>query len=295
MASGSSLGGIVFPIMVTQLISRVGFGWAMRTCAFLILVLLVFANATVTSRLAPTKRPFSVLAFVRPLKEPTFFVLTAALFFFYCKFVSTNLRTAKWLTVIGGMFIPFTYIVVAAKGHGMSTRLSNYLVPILNAARCVSGNASEYRVRLWLTVTSMIGRTIPNAIADKVGYFNVMIIMCGFTTILILGLWLPATGNVPTIIFAALFGLGSGAGLGLSPALCAQVSPIEDIGIRTGTALAIASFAALTGSPIGGQIIAISHGSFQNTVIFAGVSCAIGTALFILCRYMLRGVSMTKI
>ena len=42
------------------------------------------------------------------------------------------------LTVIGGMFIPFTFIVVEAQSHGMSPRLANYLVPILNAARLVS-------------------------------------------------------------------------------------------------------------------------------------------------------------
>ena len=42
------------------------------------------------------------------------------------------------LIIIGGMFIPFTFIVVEAQSHGMSSRLANYLVPILNAARSVS-------------------------------------------------------------------------------------------------------------------------------------------------------------
>ena len=35
------------------------------------------------------------------------------------------------------MFIPFTFIVVEARSHGMSQRLANYLVPILNGARSV--------------------------------------------------------------------------------------------------------------------------------------------------------------
>lgn len=142
---------------------------------------------------------------------------------------------------------------------------------------------------------SIIGRTVPNAVADKVGHFNVMIIMTCFTTILILALWLPATGNAPTIVFAALFGISSGAGIGLTPALCAHVSPIKEIGVRTGTALTISAFAALTGSPIGGQIIANSHGSFRNVILFGGVSCAIGTALFVATRITLAGVRMTKI
>lgn len=141
----------------------------------------------------------------------------------------------------------------------------------------------------------MIGRTVPNAIADKVGRFNVMIVMSGFTTILILALWLPSTGNAALIVFAALFGIGSGAGIGLTPALCAQISPIQEIGIRSGTVFSIAAFAALTGSPIGGQIIADSHGSFRYAIVFGGVSCAIGTALFIVTRITLAGVKMTKI
>ena len=35
------------------------------------------------------------------------------------------------------MFIPFTFIVVEARSHGMSDYLANYLVPILNGARLV--------------------------------------------------------------------------------------------------------------------------------------------------------------
>ena len=39
------------------------------------------------------------------------------------------------LNLAGGMFIPFTFIVEEARSHGMSDRLANYLVPILNGAR----------------------------------------------------------------------------------------------------------------------------------------------------------------
>lgn len=122
-----------------------------------------------------------------------------------------------------------------------------------------------------------------------------MIVMASFTTILILAMWLPATSNAAIIVFAALFGIGSGAGIGLTPALCAQVSPIQEIGIRSGTVFSIAAFAALTGSPIGGQIIAQTHGSFRYAIVFGGVSCAIGTALFVVLRIRLAGVKVTKI
>jgi MFS family permease len=82
---GSSFGGVIFPVMLIQLIPKVGFGWAMRICAFIILALLIVANLTIRSRIPPVKRPFSIMALFRPLAELDFLLLTLAIFFFYCK------------------------------------------------------------------------------------------------------------------------------------------------------------------------------------------------------------------
>ncbi|KAF2128240.1 major facilitator superfamily transporter [Dothidotthia symphoricarpi CBS 119687] len=259
VAAGSSLGGVVFPAMIINLLPRVGFGWTIRCCAFLILALLLFANYALTSRIKPQSRPLEIAAFVRPLREPAFALWTLAVFFFY------------W-----GMFIPFTFIVANATAHGMSPHLAQYLVCILNA-------------------TSILGRTVPNAIADKVGHFNVMIVMCALTSILILGLWLPSTGDAPIILFAALFGISSGAGIGLTPVLCAKLSSIQDIGVRTGTVFTISAFAGLTGSPIGGAIISRSGGSFPNAIAFSGAACAIGTILFVATRIAFVGWRPAKV
>lgn len=138
VAAGSSLGGVIFPIMLIHLIPKIGFGWAMRTCAFMILALLLFAICTVKSRLEPSRRPFKVLALVKPLTEPTFILLTASVFFFYCESFGLLIKRIQGrLIVLGGMFIPLTFIVVKARAHGMSATLANYLVPILNGARWV--------------------------------------------------------------------------------------------------------------------------------------------------------------
>jgi len=53
MVAGSSVGGVILPIMVQHLIVSIGFGWAMRSTAFLLLGLLVFGNIAVKSRLPP--------------------------------------------------------------------------------------------------------------------------------------------------------------------------------------------------------------------------------------------------
>jgi MFS family permease len=131
--------------------------------------------------------------------------------------------------------------------------------------------------------------------ADKVGHFNVMVVMGALTSILILGLWLPASGDAPIILFASLFGISSGAGIGLTPALCAKLSPITDIGVRTGTVFTISAFAGLTGSPIGGALIARSGGSFDSAIAFGGASCAIGTMFFVASRVAFVGWKAKKV
>lgn len=116
-----------------------------------------------------------------------------------------------------------------------------------------------------------------------------MTAMAALTSILILALWIPSSGNAAVIVFSAIFGAASGSGISLSPVLVAHSSPMPEIGTRTGMAFAMAAVATLTGSPIGGAIIGAQNGSFVGAKIFGGVSCAIGTLLFVAARIALVG------
>lgn len=252
-ASGSSLGGVIFPIVVQRLIPQVGFGWAMRVAAFIILALLVVSNLTIRSRVAPTPRPFVLKQFVEPLTEMPFFLTALANFFFFF-----------------GMFLPFTFIILQAVSDGMSQNLSEYLVPILNAA-------------------SIFGRTLPGYAADRVGRYNTIIVMSYFSAIMVFALWLPSRGNVPIIIFSVLYGFGSGAFIGLGPALIAQISDVRQIGIRMGTLFAIVSIAALFGNPIGGALNTADNGGFKTLQIFSGCMLMGGSFVFVLARIRLVG------
>ena len=248
MASGSSLGGVIFPIMIQRLIPEVGFGWAMRIAAFIILGLLIYANLTVKSRLPPSPKPWSLMEFVRPLKEPPFFLTVFAAFLFFF-----------------GMFLPFTFVILSAEYNGMGANLAGYLLSILNAA-------------------SIFGRVLPGFIADKLGRFNAMIATSFLSTILVLGLWLPARGNIPYILFAAFFGFSSGAFVSLAPALIAQISDVRQIGVRTGSMFSVISIAALVGVPIGGALISDEHGSYMHVQIFCGVMMLGGSVFFLIAR-----------
>lgn len=118
MAAGSGLGGVIFPIMASHLVPEVGFGWAMRIIAFLILGLMCIASLTIKSRLPPKPRAFELKVFAEPFKDIKFVLATISAFLFFM-----------------GLFIPINFIEAQASANGMSQRLASYLLAILNAAR----------------------------------------------------------------------------------------------------------------------------------------------------------------
>ena len=276
-ASGSSLGGILFPIIVSRMIRETSFGWTMRTCAFLVLGLCGFGILTVKSRIPPSKRPFEVMAFIRPLTEVPMILTTLATFFFYWGMLrSFSLEILEYrANKNAGMFPVFSFITVVANDRGMSLSLAQYLVSILNAG-------------------SVFGRTLPGILGDKIGRYNVMNIFCLLTVILLLAVWIPADNNAGQLVFAPIFGFSSGAAIGLTPALLAQISPIREIGVRTGTVFAAGSIGALTGAPIGGALISRDNGGFLYLQLFAGCTCLVGCFFFLAARIYIGGVTLKK-
>ncbi|KAL8900567.1 MAG: hypothetical protein Q9192_001011 [Flavoplaca navasiana] len=269
MAAGSSLGGVILPIMVDRIIDQADFPWAMRSAAFLLLALLIYANLTVRSRLPPSPKPWSLMEFTLPFQELPFFLVVSASFLFFF-----------------GIFLPFNYIILSAEYHGMSQRLAAYLVPILNAE--VHPTNQKHQV-------SIFGRTIPGYIADKSGRCNTMIATSILSALLVLCLWLPARGNIPYILFAASFGFSSGAFVSLAPALVAQISDIRQIGLRTGSMFAVISVAALCGNPIGGALVSREGGAYWGLQVFCGVMMAMGSVVFVAARWSLVGWKVVKV
>ena len=106
---------------------------------------MIIANLTITSRMPPNPKPLVVFEFLRPFKELPFDLVCIGSFIFFL-----------------GMFLPINFIILEAIYYRMNPNLAQYLVSILNAA-------------------SFFGRTMPGYAADKIGRFNMMVIMCAFT------------------------------------------------------------------------------------------------------------------
>ena len=117
-----------------------------------------------------------------------------------------------------------------------------------------------------------------------------MIVMIAFSMILVLGLWLPGRSNGAIITFAALFGIGSGACIGLGPVVIMGISPMKEVGFRMGTIFAVAGVGALTSPPIGGAIAgATPGGSYNYASVFSGLNYLISIIGIIWLRGRLTG------
>ncbi|KAJ3534528.1 hypothetical protein NM208_g7507 [Fusarium decemcellulare] len=257
VSSGSSLGGIVLPILTNRMIRQVSFGWAMRTCAFLILFLLIIANLTVTPKFPPHQKKVSRKQLQRPFREVNFLLVVLGVFFFTF-----------------GQFTPINYLPVQASSGVVDQTVVEYLVAILNAG-------------------SLFGRLASGFLGDKIGRYNIFIIVCYITTVLVLAMWIPVSSTGGIAAFAALFGFFSGAYVSLLPVLIAQISPLNEIGFRTGISFFLCAIGGLVTSPICGAIYDNS-GSWVGVKVFAGVFCFAGTTLVLAGRLRITGLTLFK-
>lgn len=194
--SGSSLGGIVWPIVVDRLIKipGIGFPWTMRIIGFIMIPCLAFSCAVARSPDAtvsvsektgiegeedatttdPAPKQFDQKAAAKALfRKPSMQLTCLATFILYF-----------------GMFSPHFYITSYAVEQGFSTSLAFYTVSIVNGA-------------------SFFGRILPGFVADRYGRFNCMIAATLLSGIIAM-CWVKVTSVAGLVIWSAAYGFTSG-------------------------------------------------------------------------------------
>ncbi|KAI0920152.1 hypothetical protein AcW1_001970 [Taiwanofungus camphoratus] len=252
--TGSSVGGIIYPIMLNQLFkSSVGFAWGVRAATFMTLGLLIIANLSMTTRLPSAKqRPpgSSMPKLSSILTDPPYMITQVGIFL------------GLW-----GVFLPYFYLQLWVNLHGLSPNLAFYTIAILNAG-------------------SVPGRTLPNFIADYVGRFN-MILPVSFCTGGLMFAMFGATTPGAVIVFSILYGFFAGAYIALlPPTLATMAKSADEIGLRIGFGYAFSSFAMLTGTPIDGALLGPDN-HWHKPIIFSGVVLLSGSAIMVLGRHIL--------
>ncbi|OQN99787.1 hypothetical protein B0A48_14557 [Cryoendolithus antarcticus] len=246
-ALGSCSGGVVFPVVVQQLLPRIGFPWTVRVCGFIMIFTNVITIALYRTRLPPRKT--GPIVEWSALKEPTFML--------YCLGMFANF----W-----SLYFSFFYI-------------GSY-------GRNILGMSYPDSINLLLTMVGIgfVFRVIPNFYADRLGPVNVIIPFAAVCAIVMFG-WIGIHTRTTLFIYAAIYGSGSAGLQSMFPAaLSSLTTDMKKAGVRMGMGFTIVSFACLTGPPLAGALIQARDGSYLYAQIWGGASFMLGTALLIAAR-----------
>ncbi|OCT52108.1 monocarboxylate permease like proteinue, mch4 [Cladophialophora carrionii] len=250
-ASGSSFGGLIYPIVFRRMQQEVGFAWATRTLGFLSFATVWFSVFVMRPRIMPKqRRPLTDLAAFKELPY-TLFCLSMVFGFI-------------------GLYGPLYYIGPYAIQEGITGEdLGFYLLPIINAA-------------------SVFGRIIPNTIADMIGPLNVLFPCATIAAILALA-WIGIKSLGGIIAFALIYGFFSGGFVSLPPvAIVTLTSDMSKIGTRMGQCFFLSAFGLLVGTPVSGAILK-NTGSWVGVQLWSGAAIMVTGMLLLWARVAVVG------
>lgn len=252
---GSSIGAVIYPILFHRLQDKIGFGATTRAIGYIMLGTLAIAVALLRTRVPPTVQ--SSYFAVGALREPPFALFSLAM-----------------LLGFTGLLIPFYYISsYGTDKAGMSSDLAFYLIPIMNAG-------------------GVLGRLLPNYLADHAGPLNIMI---SFTSVcfLLAFVWPAIHSPAGTIAFAVLYGIGSGSYVGLPAAAVASITPdLRHVGTRIGTCFVFGAIGILVGTPIAGALVRLSTKSYWEAQVFCGAVVLAAVGALVAARIARSGAAL---
>lgn len=281
--SGSSIGGVVMPLMLRSLLPKVGWAWSMRAVAFLIAFASI-GGVMCLRRLSPRRRSAARYSGV----ALNFSVFTSG------SFVFVTLGLAALEFAVFGMFslLP-TYAIKSSFSSGTGF----LLLAIANATSCM-------------------GRLIPGIAGDRIGHFNMLLCMILFTAVCTTIILVPfGSSSLGAIYaFAAIWGFGSGSFISLTPVCMGKICHADDYGRyfgrfdqlkstgakirkeklnRVGTMYFVVSFALLVATPLSSQMLE-AVGTRGLACLYIGLILCGGVS-FLSARQLLYGLLKVRI
>ncbi|KAI1875978.1 uncharacterized protein JN550_001474 [Neoarthrinium moseri] len=258
-SSGSSIGGVIYPIVLDQSLSRIGFAWSVRVLGFIALGTLLMPLVVMRMRVTPPR--------LRAFFDWSAFVDLPFMFFV----------VATLIGFMGMATLLFYLSFYAANTNTTDARMAFYIVSIFNTASC-------------------LGRVLPNALSDITGPFNIMA-PCAIVTGILAFCMIPARGSEASLIaLTVLAGFFSGVFVSM-PAVC-FVPLTRDksmIGTRIGMGCGMMAFGLLIGGPGAGAILGTSEPlSWPALWLYCGVSTCASGLMYTALRLYRSGLKLSS-
>ncbi|OCK73131.1 monocarboxylate permease-like protein, mch4 [Lepidopterella palustris CBS 459.81] len=250
-SSGSSLGGVIYPIVLYRLIGQIGFPWAVRCVAFIALATFIVPLAVMRIRVrVPKPRAVVDWSAFRDAPFVTFMLAVLIIFIAQC--------------------VLLFYISFYSVNRGFTNEsLGFYMTAIFNAG-------------------SVLGRILPNALSDRIGVFNTMAPLTVIYGVVVLCL-LAVHNAAGMVVEGIVTGFFSGMVIALPP-VCFRVLTKNPsmIGTRMGQGFAISGLGLLLGGPSTGAVLGTGESLNWTGVWLYGGVCGCVAGLIIVCVRIMR-------
>ncbi|ETS76547.1 hypothetical protein PFICI_11934 [Pestalotiopsis fici W106-1] len=304
ISTGAAIGGFVFSLLGGKLFySNLGFPWTVRVSAFIVLAACIFANLLLSDPKVSNvtvEQPEAVLAGEKingqhqpkegyvdgmgsrekaetaaatpsmrndtEVTSPDPEGLADDIKPHKPRSMGQMLRDPAYLAIISmgfvvslGLYFPPFAIQSFALDHGIPSGLADWLLPLLN-------------------LTSVLGRTIPNWLADRYGLFE-MYIPCTLLAGVIQFALGGATNSGSVVVLAILYGFFSGSIPALYFPMISSLDPdVASTGMRMGVACMPVGIASLIGNPIAEALVGPNR-TWWHGLGFAGASQVVSAML----------------
>jgi len=250
---GSSIGGVIWPILSNHLLLSLGFPWMCRITGFIVLGICSCSTMVLKLRVKP-KEGMSMWPDFHHLKKPAFTALLLA-------------NMSGYFGLFGVIF----FLESRAASLAINPALQPYMLSILNAA-------------------SLPGRIIPGLLADRFGPINTWLFANAASTIFIFAAWVPSNNQAGLVATAILYGISSGAWVSVLPACIPRVAGPENVASSLGLLYFLSWPGALSGASLGALMIhpnsPNSEPGYRKAGYFWGAWALLGTVFVIICRLL---------
>ncbi|KAF5025556.1 hypothetical protein F66182_2364 [Fusarium sp. NRRL 66182] len=255
-ACGAATGGIIFPLIAQQLLPKIGFQWTVRVMGLVVVISSMVIMMVGKTRLRARKA--GPLVEWAAFKEPAYVLFAIAMFF------------TLWPT-----WISYNYVSNLGPIYCRAITDNKYQARQY-ATDKLGGSASDsFLMLIAINVTGIPGRLISAFLADRYfGAINVFVPII-LSAALCLFTWSQVDTLTGGFVWVSVFGYFGAAIQSLFPSCCASLTKdLSKSGTRIGMVFTIISFAALTGSPIAGQLMQATGGDYLAAQMWGGANAS---------------------